>query len=216
MSEAHPATSGTESLRTTLIDAAAALLAQSEAASLSLREVARRAGVSHNAPYRHFRDKAELLAAVAAAGYDRLRLTVERAAAGAPDAAEGLTALIGAFVAFALEDRSRYALMIGKDVKNPDGSLSPELRSAADRARHVLRDLLIRGGRSGIFSIDVDDEDDVSAAVVTVWSTLHGYTLLELDRLRQLETTLEIDQLTKHVAMRLVTGLRPRRAPVSG
>src|SRR5271167_3875727 len=60
-------------LRRSLIDAALALVTEEQDWTFSLREVARRAGVSHNAPYNHFADKRELLAAVAVAGFEALR-----------------------------------------------------------------------------------------------------------------------------------------------
>src|ERR1700683_623749 len=67
-------------LKQTLLDAAVALIAEVGPQAFTLREVARRAGVSHNAPYRHFKDKEDLLAAVATGGFDRL--TRALAAAG--------------------------------------------------------------------------------------------------------------------------------------
>src|SRR5271170_6310825 len=59
-------------LKQSLLDAAVDLLAEVGSQGFTLREVARRAGVSHNAPYRHFKDKDDLVAAVAAEGFDRL------------------------------------------------------------------------------------------------------------------------------------------------
>ena len=59
-------------LKHALLDASLALIRTVGPGAFTLREVARRAGVSHNAPYRHFRDKGELLAALAADGFDRL------------------------------------------------------------------------------------------------------------------------------------------------
>src|SRR5579871_1734507 len=67
-------------LKKALLDAALALIAETGARGFTLREAARRAGVSHNAPYRHFRDKDDLLAAVAADGFDRLGEAMTRAA----------------------------------------------------------------------------------------------------------------------------------------
>ncbi|WP_428191319.1 TetR/AcrR family transcriptional regulator [Agrobacterium pusense] len=175
--------------------------------SFSLREVARRAGVSHNAPYRHFADKAELLAAIGTAGYDALRGGLDRAAKSDADAVKALRAFIRSFISFALDDPSRHRLMVGNDLQDMDGSIAPELKAAADGARQVLKDLLLRGGANGQFAITINDPDDVSAAVVTIWALLHGYTLLELDRLRHLETLIDVDDLTGRVADRIIFGL---------
>src|ERR1700677_662644 len=69
-------------LRRSLVEAALALLSEKQDWAFSLREVARRAGVSHNAPYNHFADKRELLVAVASMGFERLRERMLLAIAG--------------------------------------------------------------------------------------------------------------------------------------
>lgn len=78
MASARPYHHG--NLRQALLDAAVALIAETGPRGFTLREAARRAGVSHNAPYRHFRDKDDLLAAVATEGFDRLAGAMARAA----------------------------------------------------------------------------------------------------------------------------------------
>ncbi|MCU6453906.1 TetR/AcrR family transcriptional regulator [Sphingomonas sp. A2-49] len=217
MSATDPARPRSGGLRATLIDAALALMEETGTWRFSLREVARRAGVSHNAHVRHFADKAALLAAIGAAGYDALGQDIARAVSREAGAVDGLHALVRTFVGFALRNRPQYGLMVGKDVRAADGSIAPDLRRAADGARHVLKDLLDRGARAGVFTIDPDDADDLSAAVVAVWSMLHGYTLLELERLRQLETLIGTDELTERVSARLVNGLvAARPAQVTG
>src|SRR3984957_6024861 len=77
-------------LKESLLDAAVALIGEVGPQGFTLREVARRAGVSHNAPYRHFRDKDDLLAAVAAQGFDRLTEQMKKAMAKGRTAAERL------------------------------------------------------------------------------------------------------------------------------
>ena len=72
-------------LRRSLINAALALVAEAQDWTFSLREVARRAGVSHNAPYNHFADKQELLAAVAEAGFLALRDKMHKSVSGVED-----------------------------------------------------------------------------------------------------------------------------------
>jgi AcrR family transcriptional regulator len=66
------------SLKQALLEAAVELIAETGPRGFTLREAARRAGVSHNAPYRHFRDRDDLLAAVAADGFDRLTRAMSR------------------------------------------------------------------------------------------------------------------------------------------
>jgi AcrR family transcriptional regulator len=69
-------------LRRALVQAALVIVTEEQDWTFSLREVARRAGVSHNAPYNHFADKSDLLAAVAAAGMERLGEGMKAAVAG--------------------------------------------------------------------------------------------------------------------------------------
>src|SRR5216117_2127251 len=106
-------------LRTALLRAAGERLEKQGITALSLREAARRAGVSHNAPYRHFADREALLAALAAEGFAMLAERLR----GQPGREMG-----EAYVRFALEQPQRFRLMFG-------GLLPiaryPELRSAA-------------------------------------------------------------------------------------
>ncbi len=114
-------------LRPELVRAALALLADSGPAALSLREVARRAGVSHAAPYRHFSDRAALLAALAEDGFVELEVRLEAAGGELSDKAR-------AYVGFALEHPQRFRLMFDAEIVRGDG-----VRRAADRALAPLR-----------------------------------------------------------------------------
>ena len=82
-------------LRRALIDTALQLVTEEQDWTFSLREVARRAGVSHHAPYNHFPDKLDLLAAVAAVGFERLRDGMLRAMAGMDDLEALLAGSVG-------------------------------------------------------------------------------------------------------------------------
>src|ERR1700736_6401701 len=85
-------------LRRAIVTAALDILRETQSLEFSLRELARRAGVSHNAPYKHFADKRELLAAVSAAGFEALvkRMSGEAAKARRPRA--GLMAVLRAYI----------------------------------------------------------------------------------------------------------------------
>ena len=73
-------------LRRAIVKAALEILGETQSLEFSLRELARRAGVSHNAPYKHFADKRELLAAVSAAGFEMLTQRMAREIADHADA----------------------------------------------------------------------------------------------------------------------------------
>src|SRR5688572_29796038 len=101
-------------LRRTLLRHAVHIVAEQGSHELSLRALARKAGVSHAAPYRHFADKAELMAAVAQEGFESLRQALEAAGAGAPGGAlERFFAGGEAYVRFAVEHPAHYRVMFG-------------------------------------------------------------------------------------------------------
>ena len=146
-------------LRTAVLRSAAKLLEKEGLAALSLREVARRAGVSHNAPYRHFPDRDALLAALAAEGFERL--------------AEALQANAGrdmgaAYVRFALDQPQRFRLMFG-------GLLRLERHPELARASAEAHGALVAAMRA---QKEIQDPETAAAAA---WSLVHGLAHLLLD-----------------------------------
>src|SRR5271167_1773965 len=98
-------------LRRSLIDAGLALVTEKQNWTFSLREVARRAGVSHNAPYNHFADKRDLLAAVATAGFSSLGERMLTATSGIERADSALVTSGVVYVTFGIENPAHYRLM---------------------------------------------------------------------------------------------------------
>lgn len=99
-------------LRAVLLDEAVGVLRESGVDGLSLRDLARRAGVSHGAPRSHFVDRQALLDALATSGFDRLTAAVRRALAGtADDLAARFRAVAHAYVDFAIDDAALMELM---------------------------------------------------------------------------------------------------------
>src|SRR5450631_4344387 len=98
-------------LRQTLLDAAVTLIGEVGPRAFTLREVARRAGVSHNAPYRHFVSKDELLAEVAAEGFDRLTASMQKSMARGLSPLERLELCGCGYVAFALRWPHHFLVM---------------------------------------------------------------------------------------------------------
>jgi AcrR family transcriptional regulator len=117
-------------LRPALLAAARRMLERGGPEAVSLREVARRAGVSHNAPYRHFADRAALLAALAEQGFGELAGAVAESAKGAAGP-KRLAAMGAAYVRFALDRPGLFRLMFGGAVRGAD---HPALADAARRA----------------------------------------------------------------------------------
>lgn len=159
-------------LRPALVEAARDRLEREGVQGVTLRSVAAQAGVSHAAPYAHFRDKNALLAAVAAAGFGELhtRLRASRSAAdghpGDPLARTGR-----AYVAFARAHPALYALMFGPISDMPR---SDELEEAAGLAWGELQEVVASTVPSG-----------AETAAVAAWSLVHGLaSLLNARRIR--------------------------------
>jgi AcrR family transcriptional regulator len=124
-------------LREALIRAALALIAQKGPAGFTFAEAARWAGVSPAAPYRHFRDRDELLANVALRGFEQFAIVLARAwNDGRPDALTALDRLGKAYLEFARTEQAYYSAMFEAAI--PLDS-RPELREAGERAFAVLR-----------------------------------------------------------------------------
>lgn len=148
-------------LRRALVAAARALLEESGPEALSLRNVARRVGVSHNAPYRHFPTKQALLAAVAAEGFAALSACMQSIPTSAPP---GLAAGFRAYLGFAREQPGLFRLMFdGTLEKSADPALWAAGERAYDGLRRAVHQLAPGADR---------------AAVVVAWAQLHGLALL--------------------------------------
>jgi AcrR family transcriptional regulator len=150
-------------LRAALLGMAGKILEKEGLDVLKLREVARRAGVSHNAPYRHFPDRAALLAALAAEGFAMLG-EAQRAAA----AAGGLRGMGEAYVRFALEHPQRFRLMFGGQVQI---ARHPALREIATR---------VFGGLSGALAARMPGVQGAADASIAAWALVHGLAHLLL------------------------------------
>jgi AcrR family transcriptional regulator len=157
-------------LKQALIDAAINLIAEVGPHGFTLREVARRAGVSHNAPYRHFRDRNELLAFVAAQGFHRLTASMKRAAAQADDAGERLRFGGRGYVNFALRWPQHFIVMF--DLPS-DQDRQADYQAAAQEAFHTLLGYIEECQRAGLLP-----EGDPNPLALAAWSTVHGIARL--------------------------------------
>jgi AcrR family transcriptional regulator len=162
-------------LHRALIDTALDIVNEEGAWNFSLREVARRAGVSHAAAYNHFPDKAALLAEVAAQGFEALRLTTEAAARRRRQSpSRQLVAVARAYVEFGTKHPAHYRLMFGPERVN--GERHPTLARAGDAAFSVLTETLRRGQEMGDMR-----RGSVRDQAVAAWSLVHGLTMLFID-----------------------------------
>ncbi|MFE6887271.1 TetR/AcrR family transcriptional regulator [Streptomyces sp. NPDC057694] len=153
-------------LRDRLIDTGVALVDAEGAAALSLREIARRAGVSHGAPRRYFPTHLELLSAIARRGFAQLGAEAGRALDGTgPEPRARLTALAGAYLAFAAEHRGMYELMFRHDLLESDGL---GLRETSLPLFGMFTDLVAR----------VRPETEPAVVAGALWANLHGVAQL--------------------------------------
>jgi AcrR family transcriptional regulator len=155
-------------LRDRLIDAGAELVAGGGSAAVSLREIARRAGVSHGAPRRYFPTHLELLSAIARRGFAGLAGRLgEAAAGGADDPRARLAALGRAYLDFAASNRGMYELMFRHDLLE-SGRLG--LREVSLPLFRMVTALVSDAGAPG------DAAPEVVAGAL--WASLHGIAQL--------------------------------------
>lgn len=163
-------------LRRALVDTALEVMREERNWQFTLREIARRAGVSHAAPYKHFPDKGALLTELAMIGFDQLRTALIQAqsdAGGEPR--EALLPMARAYVDFGIANPALYSLMFGAESRNQcDVHLDENAISVFD----TVVDVLGRGQSDGVFR-----RRPVRDHATACWSLLHGMTMLAIDGL---------------------------------
>lgn len=156
-------------LRAALISAADEILRDKGIEGFSLREAARRAGVSVGAPAHHFGSANGLLTEVALLGYGSLGAALN-AVPASDDQVEDLRALALAYVSFALDHPGRFRLMFRADLVNRE---DPRYAEASSHA--------LSGFAAAITRRQWQDASDPMAAIFMVWSLIHGMANLVLD-----------------------------------
>jgi AcrR family transcriptional regulator len=155
-------------LREALVAAGTAILEKHGAAGLSLRAIARAANVSHAAPHHHFETLADLLAEIAARGFERFVAQLEKKSRGSATPEAKLEAMNRAYVGFALENPAVYELMF-RQGSNELGS--DRLREAATAAWRQLE-----------HAVAAIDPHNAQSRAAFVWSAVHGLATLLIDK----------------------------------
>ncbi len=158
-------------LRAALLEAAWAIVKDEGVEALTLRACARRAGVSHAAPASHFNNVAELLAELAADGYERLGAIMEKAAAELPK--EPLRAAGLGYIGFAAEFPQHFRIMSDIGARETG---SVRLRTAAEATKSRLEDAL-RMAYVRVHKRELS-ESELSARAALAWCSVHGYSIL--------------------------------------
>lgn len=156
-------------LRQALIEAGVHLLSEAGPSAMSLRKVAVQAGVSHAAPYHHFKDREALLAAVCERGFHDM--TAAMKTASAEDPFDHLTAMGHAYLEFARSEPELYRFMFGTQV--PDKSNYPELMACAHASFNTLVEVVARCVATG----ETRTGHPLELAM-KVWAMTHGIASL--------------------------------------
>lgn len=169
-------------LRRALLEAATDLLEEHGPEGVTLRATARRAGVSHAAPYHHFADKAHLIEALAIRGFEAFAEALERAA-GDPDAnpLERLRATGVAYVRFAVERPALFRLMNRPELRSA-GPLSDREPGPVERAARASYRVLEEGIRASQ-QAGLIEAGDARPHALAAWSLVHGLAVLAMDGL---------------------------------
>jgi AcrR family transcriptional regulator len=185
-------------LRRALLQAAVRTIGVHGVDGLTLRAVGGSLGVSRTALYRHFADKAALLAAVAAEGFRMLRVDLEEAWARGGGGRAGFDAMGVAYVRFAVAHPSHYRVMFGADTR---AATNPELAEEGTRAFQVLVDAIVAQQQDGLVR-----RDDPRQMALFIWANVHGIAMLALDR-RLEHQHADSESLTRYAIERLRTGI---------
>ncbi|MEV5834695.1 TetR/AcrR family transcriptional regulator [Nocardia sp. NPDC052112] len=161
-------------LRDTLLAACLRLIETEGLGAVSLRRVAREAGVSTGAPYHHFADRSALLAALSTQGFRQLGSDLAAARAAADTPLRALTALAQTYVRFSQENPGYFRLMFRPELSQPDKH--PDAGAAGDAAFDVLADTIADAVAAGLLPADKAD-----TLAVMWWSLAHGMAALWLD-----------------------------------
>lgn len=160
-----------ENLRRTILDASLDLIAAEGLEGFSMREVARRAGVSHQAPYHHFPDREAIMAAIVAEGFQRLRDDSIAAIEGESDPYARMQAMGRAYIRFALHNPAHFKLMFRSEHVREDRH--DDARAGAQSAYDVL--LQLAG------HVAAKSRQRTELVVLTAWSMVHGLATLMLE-----------------------------------
>jgi len=191
-------------LRQEMIDAAAAALAETGAEHLSLRDVARRCGVSHAAPAHYFGDKAGMLTAVAVQGFELFAEYLGAAVDGAGSPLDALPANLRAYVEFSDLYPGHFEIMFRPALLNAS---DPAYHGAGDKAFQLLLELVAACQRHGWHP-----DADTTELTTSTWALVHGLALLRRQgSLTPRRTDTSPGALID--AARALTGLGPAEPP---
>lgn len=184
-------------LKKSLMDAACVHLAEEGADSFSLRALAREVGVSQTAPYRHFKTKSCLFAAIALSGFEELTRVLRDTATKEESTIAIVIVELGlAYVDWAISNPEKYQLFF--DSVLIDFSQYPELQAARDNCYHVLIETIEKGVKQGVFLARPADQ-----LGAFLWSCIHGITSILLATVHKQKLGQQLSDSTNSATSRL-------------
>jgi len=161
-------------LRQALIDSAIVILEEEGFKALSLRAVARKAGVSQAAPYNHFEDKNEMLAAIAAKGFEEMAAAQQLALQQSDEGKSKLIALGKGYVSYGLEHPALLRLMFGPEFAAT--GQYPQLSKVSNRGYQQLIDAVEEH-----ITMEAGDHPPTKVGAAAAWAMVHGLTTLMIE-----------------------------------
>jgi AcrR family transcriptional regulator len=158
--------------RERILQAAVEMMTNEGLAALSMREVASRAGVSHQAPYHYFENREAILAAIAEEGFKKFNATLESASGS--NAVARLTAAGRAYVGFALSHPAHFQVMFRPELVNLDKY--PTALAEANRGFAILQSLI-----NGVVKEKLLPASRAQGMVILAWAFVHGLSGLLLE-----------------------------------
>jgi AcrR family transcriptional regulator len=191
-------------LKESLVQMGLEILVKEGVESLTLREVARRVGVSHAAPYRHFADKNELIVAIADEGFtlldEKLEETLKKNALR--DTGAQITELAWTYVKFTFHHRSYMKVMFGSYVT--DFTKYPGMEAKITRGRDLLESVILEGQK-----IKKLRDNDLRLMALSCWSMVHGVAMLLVERRSEINDYSEsqLETFCRALMSNLLSGL---------
>jgi len=158
--------------RNRLCAAAERLFVEQGPGGVGMRQLAKALGVSPMTPYRYFKDKDDILAAVRANGFDRFAQALEGALGSSADPIEQAGAVGDAYFRFAIDHSAAYRLMF--DLDQPNEADYPDLVRATERAKKTMSGYVRRLVEAGFL------EGDIDLMAHVFWGSIHGLVVLQL------------------------------------
>lgn len=197
-------------LRAALLAATEALVRSEGIRAVTLRDVAKRAGVSEAAPYHHFTNKSDLLLATAANGYRLLAKALATAAGGITDARAQLVEIGGGYVAFALDEPGYFRLLFGAHINEMIQQSLPSIEEAQQAGRSAAAWL-----SDGVARFVADTAATVEPVALqrVFWAQVHGLAwLIVEDEIHPSPTRAEAIDLARQGVELVLAGASQRRA----